>query len=292
MTSTDMELTILTPSCGFDAQRFTLMRRSMRELGIDLPHVVVVEEEDLAAFDSHRRDPGLVILSTKEVLAPYVEWRRRRGKSPNNRAIWNRGPLRMGGWFTQQMVKLSADGVIAHGHWVCIDSDVFFLRPICKADFFSPEGLLHLHEFIDLPVGPASQKMSADAAAFLGLQGQVDRRYTYVQPIIPIHRNVAARLREHVQITHGLRWELRMHAAGATEYTTYGMFARHIAKFKELAPVDRRWVHLLYDYDRATLSALLAKDLEENPDRRAGMVHSRLDVDTDDYAPILKRFWT
>ena len=58
------------------------------------------------------------------------------------------------GWMAQQYVKLCAGSVIDTSMWVCVDSDIFFLRQMTEEHFFSRSGRPLLLELTDYPVGP------------------------------------------------------------------------------------------------------------------------------------------
>jgi hypothetical protein len=61
-------LIFLTPTFARDYERFCLQRESMRRCGIDIPHIAVVHDEDLAVFKQTPHRNNLTLLSTADVL--------------------------------------------------------------------------------------------------------------------------------------------------------------------------------------------------------------------------------
>jgi hypothetical protein len=79
-----------------------------------------------------------------------------------------------------------------------------------------------------------------------------------------------------------------MARARATEYTTYGLFARHVRNAHDLSPADRRLVRLFYSFDASTFQSEVRRRFEQSPSLRAVMVHSTLGVSPTAYAHLVE----
>jgi hypothetical protein len=127
---------MLTPSYSGDIQRFALLRRSVTIFAPGIPHIALVNSEDVPQFaDRFRGEPGLELVPLGEVLPASVE-RRRRRSGPSWRA---RGWLRqrtIKGWHAQQLAKIFALASCRYEAAVFVDSDVFVCRPLSGDDFY------------------------------------------------------------------------------------------------------------------------------------------------------------
>jgi hypothetical protein len=128
---------MLTLSYSGDIQRFSLLRRSVRMFAPGIPHVAVVNSEDVGLFaDRFRDEPDLELVATRDVLPASVERRRRKTSGPKWLA---RGWLRrrtIKGWHAQQLAKIFALASSRHDAAVFVDSDVFVCQPLSGDDFY------------------------------------------------------------------------------------------------------------------------------------------------------------
>ena len=120
------------------------MRESMAACGVKLPHVVVVPDADRAMFERFETEPDLRICTYTETLPSRLVQQLDRGPTLPERIrhrLTGRRFLRLHwGWMVQQYVKLGAGTVVDTPMWVCIDSDIFFLRHMDESDFHSRSG--------------------------------------------------------------------------------------------------------------------------------------------------------
>jgi hypothetical protein len=274
---------LVTPSHAFDAARVRFQRETFEAAGVEARHVVVVPPEERASFAGL---PGAELVVTADVLPPEVERARLRGRDRWRRALpWNRDPKKaMSGWWTQQWVKLAIGERLGLDAWVCVDSDVFAVRP------WAPFGVLgppcELHELVDFPVGESIHRYLAASSAFLGI-GDVGTSRTYVGQATPLHGPTVSRLLRHVEETTGRAWWAAMVDAFATEYTTYGLFARHVDGMCEVVPVDRRWCRLFFEFGESFEHDL--RSAVEHEGCVLGMLHSRLGVEPEAYRAAVER---
>jgi hypothetical protein len=278
----------VTPSYSPDLERLAILRWSLDELGVDSEHYIVVPDEDVPAFRRFGRN-NVHIVPTSAVLPKAAErWRRvcRQAGRPGT-AIGRALRRGMPGWFAQQIVKLNAGAALGLEDWVCVDSDCCFLRAPVADDFAGPNDGAALFEYKAQPMGPSARRIHADALGFLDLGTDIDTfptpSRTYVGPVTPLRRVVIERLTGWIDERYGaglkgLPWWAAMSAHRATEFTTYGLFARHIDGLADLEPVDRRLAVFLYQFDAESVGEQISELFYWRDELRAVMVHSHLDV--------------
>ena len=98
-------------------------------VGISIPHIAVVDTEDVSRFAAIAKAENLTIISTAEVLPGPAEVLRR---GPPRRRIRRRG-RELPGWVAQQIVKLAVSDLVESQVIVPLDSDAFFLRKVDPA---------------------------------------------------------------------------------------------------------------------------------------------------------------
>ena len=135
---------LLTPSYAGDLQRFSLLRRSVTTFAPGIPHIAIVNSEDFREFaDRFRREPGLDLVATSDVLPASIERRRRRRSGPSWLARGWLGQRTIKGWYAQQIAKIFALASCRYEAAVFLDSDVFVCRPL-SGDYFYVNGSLKL----------------------------------------------------------------------------------------------------------------------------------------------------
>jgi hypothetical protein len=228
-------VTLVTPSYAKDLERFTLQRESIERCGIDLPHCVLVNHEDLALFEKIPFRRNLRILSTRELLPPRFEARRLGwGKPRRSLAHW-KGRPGIHGWYIQQLLKLAAPQVVETEGIVCLDSDTLFVDRLTADDFFAPDGRMHLFETEDTDCEMGEWYIRS--LKFLGesLRNRPVLRTTHSP--VPMHRQVMLDMQTHIEKQHGVFWmEAMARTEMIMEYSTYGAFARYVDKLRHVVP--------------------------------------------------------
>lgn len=277
---------LVTPSHAFDAARVRFQRESFAEVGVTGRHVVIVPPEQRAAFAG--LPAGVELLTTADVLPPEVEGARRRGRDRWRRGLpWNRDPKKaMSGWWAQQWVKLAVGEALGLDAWVCVDSDVFAVTAWDPFAVLTPA--CELHELVNFPVGESIVRYTKASTAFLGLDpAVVGGERTYVGQATPLHGGTVSRMLRDIEERTGRAWWDAMVDAGATEYTTYGIYARHVDGLREVTPVDRRWCRLFFELD-ASFEDVLRRAVRDDG-VSLGMLHSRLGIDPSRYRDAVAR---
>ncbi len=287
------DVTLVTPSCAFDLERFAFLRESMAACRVQLPHVVVVPDDERGLFEHFEIDRNLSVCTESEVLPSRLVGQLGRGPILRDRVrhrLTGRRFLRMyWGWMIQQYVKLSAGSVVDTSMWVCVDSDVFFLRHMEEADFHSSMGRPLLLELIDCPSGPTSIEYRNASARLLGIRPEkLDPRVLYTAWIVPMERGVVGELLEFVERRKRVHWWEAMAEVGATEYETYGLFAHHVHAVRNVDPEDRRWCWLFYDVER--FEEMLPYVINERG-AKAAMVDAHLNCDLAAIHDVIRSHW-
>lgn len=230
-------VTLVTPSFAGDLERFVFQRESIERCAIDLPHVAIVDTEDLRLFQAIPFQRNLTIVPTSDVLPPSFERRRQVwGISRRDYRYWITGKG-VHGWMIQQLLKLAAPTVIETDAFVCLDSDTFFVDRVTADDFVSEDGRLHLYETSN-DVDAEMAEWHAHALRFFGVKetGIAVRRYTHSP--VPMHRGVVLDMQRFIEARHRKSWmDIMVAGDRLMEYTLYGTFARHVDGLRRVANV-------------------------------------------------------
>jgi hypothetical protein len=286
------DVTLVTPTYAGDRQCFAFLRESIERCGIDLPHVAIVDHEDLSLFDHLEHRNNLTLLSTRDVLPTALEARRLARQTRVDRLVGRRAARRLRGWYAQQLVKLAAPTYVDTDACVMLDSDVFFVRPVTAADFVAPSGKLQLLEREGLVLKQAEHAMwQRDSAEFLGttLDAPI---VDYTASVVPMHRGVLLDLQSYVEQRHGMQWMEAFEHHRVMEYTTYGVYARWVDELRRTEAA--RPTHTVTCWDTQRLDefgARLASEVEHG-EARAGVVHSHERVPVESYRHFAEHHWS
>jgi hypothetical protein len=230
-------VTFITPTYAGDLERFCLQRESIVRCGITIPQVAIVDHEDLPLFKEIPFQNNLTLLSTQDVLPPKIEARRFAwGCRRRELRYWLHRPA-IHGWMIQQLLKLVAAAVIQTEGIICLDSDTLFVDNVRAEDFYSSDGRLHLYETND-DLDAEMAEWPAHSMRFLGIKPTHQPLMRYTHAPVPFHRQVLLDMQDFVQKRYSKPWtNAFLDAEMVFEYTTYGVYARHIHGLENLAPV-------------------------------------------------------
>jgi uncharacterized protein DUF6492 len=282
----------ITPTFARDYERFSLQRESIERCGIDIPHLAIVNHEDLPRFADLPFRRNLTLISTADALPASFErrrklWGTRRRSNPRHWFI-GRG---IHGWMIQQLIKLAAPSYTDAETIICLDSDLFFVDRVTAGDFAAADGRLHLYETED-DLDAQMAEWYAHALRFLGLptMGQPPRRFTHAP--VPWRRDVLADLHRFIERRHGRFWmDAVADADRLAEYTLYGTYARHIDELKRATPVrpDLTLYYWWPDEARTFEADFHARLAAGNA--RAVLVNSNLERPAASYRALAERAW-
>lgn len=240
----DFSLCFTTPTWGPDLGHFRWLRRSLERAGLaDVPHIVVVQTEDVELFRELAKD-GVKLLTTAEVLPASVEQgravaarrARRYGRrvfkfcsSLNKRCGWCPW-TRYAGWQIQQISKLQAAAEGGYDICVVLDSDLLITRPF-DLSLFAPEGRVTVFESFGVtPRSPGLSWKWHTSACHL-LKQPVDPNLPangYWAPPFVFDRLTVQALHRWLEAEYQRSWYevlLGQPLSGWSEGATYTMFA-------------------------------------------------------------------
>jgi len=237
--SADEKLTFWTPSYRNDAERFSLLRNSIRYFYEDsCQHIVLVPKKDVALFKQlNKGDADLVIREQEEFvhprfypsffsklvkyLAPSQSWRVEKfnGKS---------------GWIQQQIIKLCLPQVVDSGPVLIIDSDTFFVNPLSKKKLgLCEEGRFLLKDCPTTESGRHRNHMERSRKT-LGLPAGSTEHHYMTSPQI-WYPDFVTSLRKHLEKSYQLDWQLALYKSrNISEYLLYGLYIEEMLKPENL----------------------------------------------------------
>ena len=282
----------VTPTFARDLDRFVLQRESIERCGIDIPHIAVVNHEDLPQFAGLPHRKNLTVISTADALPARFETRRklwgvRRRNHPRH---WFSG-RGIHGWGIQQLLKLAAPAYTDAESIICLDSDLFFVDRVTAEDFTAADGRLHLYETED-DLDAQMAEWHAHALRFLGLptMGQAPRRYTHAP--VPWRRDVLLDLHRFIEQEHCRSWmDAVIDADSIAEYTLYGTYGRHIDGLNRVVPArPNLTLYYWWPGNEETIESKFHERLAAS-NAKAVLVNSNLDRPAASYRALAECAW-
>jgi uncharacterized protein DUF6492 len=287
-----MQVTLLTPTLADDFERFCLQRESIRRCGIEIPHVAVVNDEDMPKFADLPDRKNLTIISTRDVLPPMIEQRRQLwGASRKNWQRWFAG-VPLSGWHCQQFIKLAAPSFIQTRGVVCLDSDTVFLRHVTDADFCDGNDWMHLYE----TTGDVDVEMAewlGRSMRFLGInpQGKPLSRFTHAP--VPMDRDILLEMQFFIARRHRREWHQVFDPVIklVMEYSLYGVFAKYLGQARRVSPTAPPWSVYFWWPNEAEKIERDFTARTASPQAKILNVQSNAGVSPQTYRPLLEKFW-
>jgi hypothetical protein len=286
-----MTLTLLTPTFRRDLERFALQRESIERCAIDLPHIAIVNTEDLPLFQKIPFKKNLTLLTTRQVLGKTIDRRRQVWRVSRKDYRYWITPAGIPGWLAQQLMKLAAPAFISTASFLCLDSDAFFVDRITAADFHAPDGRLHLYETTD-DLDTEMAEWYAHSLRFLGIQetGVPLRRFTHAP--VPMHCQLVKDMQTLIEQRHRMPWmEAIINGDRIMEYTTYGAYARHVDQCRSVCPTPPGMtLYFWWKQDEASLKADLEASFR-NRQHKMILVNSNIGHGVQVYRPGIESVW-
>lgn len=289
MVKVNSRATFITPTYENDLERFTLLRESMELCGIDIPHIAIVDHEDLELFKGVPFKHKLTLISSADVLPADIELRRTiRGYPRRHPYHWIK-PEPIHGWMIQQLMKVSAPDYVNTEAILCLDSDVFFVGNVTDADFFDAGGSLHLYDQADVCTVETVGWM-ADSMRALNVSLR-NRPTCFVHNPVPFHRDVVIEMRKCLEEVHKLRWIDVFLKYGLTEYTTYGVFAKHVYSGNKVSSIRPPFtLNYWLPEDVKDLESKLITQIGEC-NARIVLINSNIGLSAESYRGVVERAW-
>ena len=290
LVAVNREITLFTPTYARDFERFCLLRESVERFSIELPHIAVVHHADVALFQTVPHRKGLTIVSTLDVLPREFERRRQVWRiSRRDYRYWITG-RGIPGWTIQQLIKLASPKVVRTDGIVCLDSDCFFIGHLTAADFYAPDGRLHLYESTDdLDIEMA--EWYPHALRFLGHKttGVPLRRFTHAP--VPLHRGILLELQAFIEARHKRPWMNAVEEGDmVTEYALYGSFCRHNTCLDRVVPtVPPLCAYYWWPEQVDRLPEILEQEIKNG--KKIALVQSNIGRPVSAFRPGIEQVW-
>jgi uncharacterized protein DUF6492 len=203
-TSMTNGICFLTTTFAADLERFELLRRSVQLFAPEMPHVAIVNTEDIPKFTKRfGADSRLQIVRSADVLPQDIERRRRKSGPRWLTGKWLHKDL-IKGWHAQQLMKLFALAGLAYESAVFMDSDVFVCRPL-DPGYFYIDGRLKL--FRRMASNPESFDFDISTHDILGNPlHRVTQLYDYIYSPACFRKSSAIALFAELERRHESKW--------------------------------------------------------------------------------------
>lgn len=281
----DRSFAIVTPTYLPDLQRCELLAESLDRSAPHVPHYLLVDRRDRAAF-AHLERARRRIIESESIVG---HWMRR---MPGRRGIWlslRAPPVR--GWILQQILKIGSIEAIPERTLVFCDSDTAFFRSFDREDL-TVAGKVGLCD-VDFS-NDEIRRWTATARRLLGLSRREDGHRNHVGNMICWNRETVKALQQRIEISTGLNWQVALaRTPSFSEYILYGVFVREVLGYDAVdhAPSAVPLVKASWGMALTTDSAIDAFFAEFDPRAVAIMIHSKDGIDPARYRRHLERRW-
>jgi len=246
------KITFFTPSYRGDVQRFLLLRQSINHFYKGKSkHIVVVPSSDESLFkELCLTDPDVEVLLQNDfvdsIFYPTPLYIFIKRFFPNQTWRFQKYAGRPG-WIIQQIVKLNIPLIVNEGPIVCLDSDIFFVRPFSDTDFKLNQSDYTLYKATPKSETAKQQGHMEWARNFLGLEkGSTDHHYiTWPTVLYP---DVIKELHQFIEKKYNIDWQQCLfNQPSISEYILYGVFMEEIYKSKKTSTTTPPHNYIVWD---------------------------------------------
>lgn len=281
----DCSFAVVTPTYLPDLRRCELLAESLDRSAPHVPHYLIVDRRDRAAFAHLERGRRRLI----ESEAIVGHWMRR---LPGRKAIWisvKAPPVR--GWILQQILKIGSIAAIPERTLVFCDSDTAFFRNFDRGDLLVA-GKVGLSD-VDF-INDEIRRWTATARRLLGLSQHDDGYRNHVGNMICWNRDTVKAMQQRIESSTGMNWQVALaRTPSFSEYMLYGVFVREVLGYAAVdhAPSSVPLVKASWGISLTSDTAIDAFFAEFDPRTVAVMVHSKDGIDPVRYRRHLERRW-
>lgn len=275
----------MTPSYLPDLERCEILAESLDRLAPHIPHYLIVDRRDRAAF-SHLCRGRRQLIESEAIVGKWM-WR-----TPGRKGLWlslNALPVR--GWIIQQILKIGAIEVIPERTLAFCDSDTVFFRRFDRDNLLvdGKIGLLDV-DFINDDI----RRWTLTARRLLGLaHHDLDFR-GHVGNMICWNRETVQAMQRRIEISTGLNWRIALaRTPSFSEYIIYGVFVREVLGYQAVdhAPSGVPLVRPSWNIALTSDAAIDGFFADFDPRTVALMVHSKDAVDLTRLRDHLEHWW-
>jgi hypothetical protein len=281
-------VTMVSPVHINDRDRAGLMADSFRRCAPDGSQLILLcDARDRASFASYASD-RVTVRAIEEVLPSWLK------RAPTHKGIWlSAKSLPVRGWIVQQIAKLNAFTLVdaSENLVVLCDSDVSFVRPFARQEFFDGDKVrcLDVSWWNDW-----YRDWTQIAADMTGISYDTIAPRNHIGSLIAFDRSTMAQLRSRVEATVGHSMEVDIcRRKNFSEYQLYGVFVRAVVGYENSAhsPSDVAIVKNSWDDALTDPAALESFMTSFDPTEFAVMVHSKMAVPVERIRELVQRQW-
>lgn len=281
----DQSFAIVTPTFRPDLARCELLAESLDRSVPEVPHYLIVDRRDWAAF-RHLAGRRRHLLESEALIGNWL-WQMpgRKGLRLSMRAP----PVR--GWIFQQMLKIASIDAIAERTLVFCDSDTAFFRRFDRNNLLvdGKMGLLDVEFSND-----ETRQWTATARRLLGLPDRGSGYRNHVGNMICWNRETVRAMQRTIEASKGVNWQVALaRTLRFSEYMIYGIFVREMLGYDAVdhAPSHARLVKASWGVSLAADADIDAFFSDFGPETVAVMIHSKDGIDPARYRGHLERLW-
>jgi Family of unknown function (DUF6492) len=276
---------IVTPTFIPDLKQCELLSESIDRLIPSVPHYLIVDRRDRAAFNHLQRGRRRLI-DSEEIIGKWTL------RIPGRKGYWvslKAPPVR--GWIMQQIKKIGVIKVIPERTLVFCDSDLAFFRHFDRNNLLvdGKIGLLDVNFSND-----DIRHWTATARRLLGLTAYHGDYRNHVGYMICWNRETVKAMQHCIETSTGLDWQVALsRTLSFSEYMLYGVFVRDVLGYGEVdhAPSAVPLVKPAWGASLKLDSAIEAFFANFDSQTVAIMIHSKDGIHPIRYRSYLERWW-
>lgn len=285
-------VTFWTPSYRNDADRFTLLRKSIREFYSDsAKHIVVVPQEDVSLFKRIiMHDENVELLVQNDFVNPVFYPSRLYGyieKLFPNQTWRFKNISGCSGWIIHIIVKLSMPKMISDGVVVLIDSDVFFTKRFSNKDLdiISNDNIL-IKDYPKAESGKHRRHMEQSRKTLAIEAGSTDYHYMSTPDIW--YPEYVKKLQDHLETLYKRPWQEALFEIGnISSSTLYGVFVDEVLKPASLR--IRPPLPYYIAWDQKSYDEFMMHPEKCCADKLSAVIQSNINCSVNDYIDVVEK---
>lgn len=286
-------LTFFTKTYREDAERFLLLRKSIKRLYKgEARHFVIVPRHDLPIFKKITRGDDIELLcENRYVLPKYYpkKWYEVLKKVAPGQAWRFSSHAGRPGWIVQQIVKLNLPEIVPEGPVAIIDSDAFFLRPVEDHDLIGSEGKRVLVRIEPKTESGKHRKHIENARKILCLPPGTTEHHYMGNPAI-LYPDWIKELRNYLELKHKTNWQEVLYEANTfSEYSIYGIFIEEVLKPQDLAIRQTPFHYSIWD--QQSYMHFISDGWNPGDNRICAKIQSNLGISPSEYTKRIENLW-
>lgn len=284
-------ITFFTPTYRGDAERFKILRESVRRFYQgDANHVIAVPSEDEALFRGLTKGDNIEIVIQDDFVDSrfyQASWYSLIDRFWHNQAWRFARFAGRNGWIIHIIVKLSLCQFIKDQPAILLDSDSFFTREFSNSDLDNPDCQRVLVKWIPGVPKPAQERHLRRTREILGVPAAPELHNYQSHPEV-WYPDWVERLQTHLELKYEKPWQHALFDAGTISSSAlYGTFVEEVLKPADLMIRGRFPYFIAWD---DTSYANFLRDPESSiSDRFYAVIQSNLGYPAEEYRDLVYR---